>query len=62
MSWIEKLKVTGKYYSGFVEDLDRVLELYRIDTVSTYGTRTSRKNKTMMEGDTQTNEVYEIEI
>ena len=38
--WASNLKQHGKYYSGFVIELEEVLENHRISTVS-WGTRTS---------------------
>ena len=42
-AWAKELKSwsVGKYYfSGVVDDLDSLLELYRRDTLCTFGTRT----------------------
>ena len=44
MSWNKNLKQVGQYFTGYVDDLQTVLELHKIDTVSTFGTRTSRKS------------------
>jgi hypothetical protein len=44
MSWNKNLKQAGQYLTGYVDDLQTVLELHKIDTVSTFGMRTSRKS------------------
>ena len=43
--WTEGLSVAGLYYDGIVDEgkLDEVLELHKRDTVSTFGTRSSRR-------------------
>lgn len=43
-SWTQGLKKVGLYYSGFVEDIDRVLKCHLKDTVTFYGTRNSVSN------------------
>ena len=43
-SWTQGLTKVGLYYSGFVEDIDRVLECHHKDTVTFYGTRNSVSN------------------
>ena len=45
-SWTAGLDHRGVYYEGIVEDLDAVLEKHRFATVTTYGTRRSRKSAT----------------
>ena len=40
--WTNNLKRHGNYYSGFVTDLEEVLENHRMSTITTWGTRTSR--------------------
>ena len=42
-SWTHGLKRVGLYYSGFVDNLEDVLEMHRRSTLTTYGTRTSKK-------------------
>ena len=44
-SWAEGLSVAGLYYDGVVDEtrLQEVLELHKRDTVSTFGTRCSRR-------------------
>ena len=44
-SWTQGLTRYGKYYTGIVEEsnLDKILELHKRDTVSTFGTRSSRR-------------------
>ena len=37
------LRANGLYYEGFVDDLESVLDYHKVVTVSTYGTRKSRK-------------------
>ena len=43
--WAERLTRYGLYYAGIVDEsqLDEVLELHNRDTVSTFGTRSSRR-------------------
>ena len=43
--WAEGLSVAGLYYDGVVDErkLQEVLELHKRDTVSTFGTRSSRR-------------------
>ena len=44
-SWAKGLTRYGQYYAGIVDEsqLDGVLELHKRDTVSTFGTRSSRR-------------------
>ena len=42
-SWAKGLQKSGLYYEGFVDNLDETLEAHRRCTVTTYGTRTSKK-------------------
>ena len=37
------LQANGLYYEGFVDDLESVLDCHKVVTVTTYGTRKSRK-------------------
>ena len=48
-SWAKGLKRSGMYYEGIVENLDDVLEAHRRITMTTYGTRTSKKQGTFTE-------------
>ena len=43
--WAKGLTRYGQYYAGIVDEsqLDGVLELHKRDTVSTFGTRSSRR-------------------
>ena len=43
-SWMDGLEKKGLYYDGTVSDLDNLLEKYRRDTVTTWGTRRSSAN------------------
>ena len=45
-SWTQGLNRVGLYYSGFVDNLEDVLEMHRRSTLTTYGTRTSKKPST----------------
>ena len=47
-SWMYGLKKEGLYYEGVVADLDNLLENYKRETVTTWGTRRSSTN---MNGD-----------
>ena len=44
-NWTEGLTVAGLYYDGVIDGdkLDEVIELHKRDTVSTFGTRSSRR-------------------
>ena len=46
-SWASEnnLQANGLYFEGFVDDLEAVLDYHKVLTVSTYGTRKSRKGK-----------------
>jgi len=37
------LRANGLYYEGFVDHLESVLDYHKVVTVTTYGTRKSRK-------------------
>ena len=39
--WNNNLKRHGNYYSGFVTELEEVLESHRMSTITTWGARTS---------------------
>ena len=41
-AWAVGLQHKGLYYEGVVDGLDELLELHKRDTVSTFGTRSSR--------------------
>ena len=43
-AWALGLKSSGLYYEGFVDNLEDTLEAHRRCTVTTYGTRTSKKS------------------
>ena len=43
-SWATHLEAKGVYYEGVMEDVDRLLDQHKLATVTTYGTRRSRKN------------------
>ena len=42
-TWTESLKQVGTYFEGIVDDADTLLLEHTNATVTTYGTRTSRK-------------------
>ena len=44
-NWVtdNSLRANRLYYEGFVDDLECLLEYHKIVTVTTYGTRKSRK-------------------
>ena len=44
--WALGLKRSGLYYEGFVDNLEDTLEAHRRCTITTYGTRTSKKSVT----------------
>uniref|UniRef100_A0A1X7V4G8 Uncharacterized protein n=1 Tax=Amphimedon queenslandica TaxID=400682 RepID=A0A1X7V4G8_AMPQE len=55
-SWTQGLKKVGLYFSGFVEDIDTVLESHCRDTITYYRTRTSvgiKENVESSEGGSQ---------
>ena len=37
------LQANGQYHEGFVDDLESLLDHHKVGTVTTYGTRKSRK-------------------
>ena len=43
-AWALGLKRSGLYYDGFVDNLADTLEAHRRCTITTYGTRTSKKS------------------
>ena len=49
-SWVEGLTKVGEYYEGFVRNVDDVLAKHSAETVTTYGTRRSRKIGTALSG------------
>ena len=46
-SWAEGLRPCGTYFEGFVDDATTIVEKCKADTLTTFGTRTSR----MAQGD-----------
>lgn len=61
-TWKDGLSRAGLYYDGIIEEskLQDILELHKRDTVSTFGTRTSRRvnninNSTLKELDPKSN-------
>ena len=46
-SWGEGLRPCGTYFEGFVDDATTIVEKCKADTLTTFGTRTSR----MIQGD-----------
>ena len=56
--WAQGLKRSGFYYEGFVDDHEKVLELHRKYTTTTYGTRTSSRVST--NNDDKENKVHSI--
>lgn len=44
--WAAKynLELCGHYYQGFVDDYEAALSLHKMETVTSYGVRKSRKN------------------
>ena len=42
--WAQGLKKSGLYYEGFVTTLEETLEAHRKCTLTTYGTRTSKRS------------------
>ena len=42
-NWTANLNALGLYYEGLVEDIDTLLEMHKLCTVTTYGTRRSRR-------------------
>lgn len=42
-SWTDGLRRVGVYHEGFVRNIDDVLAKHGVETVTTYGTRRSRK-------------------
>ena len=41
--WAEGLEAKGVYFEGMVSDADQRVERHNLETVTSYGTRTSRK-------------------
>ena len=65
--WTEGLTVAGLYFDGIVDGdkLDEVIELHKRDTVSTFGTRSSRRvseprKKTVHDENKPQNEQVEV--
>ena len=55
VDWRAGLKRSGLYLEGIIEDssLNAVLEAHKRDTVSTFGTRTSSRNRVSENVDSQ---------
>ena len=65
--WAKGLTVAGLYFDGIVDGdkLDEVIELHKRDTVSTFGTRSSRRvseprKKTVHDENKPQNEQVEV--
>ena len=41
--WADGLRAKGVYFEGMVSDADQRVERHNLETVTSYGTRTSRK-------------------
>ena len=57
-NWTANLDARGLYYEGLVENIDTLLEMHKL-TVTTYGTRRSRRpaqSTTIMSPDENTSE------
>ena len=51
ITWFKGLTKVGLYYEGFVDNLEEVLEGHRRCTMTSYGTRNSKKsNELQIEG------------
>lgn len=50
-SWATNLDYKGVYYEGVVEDVEWLLDQHKLSTVTTYGTRRSRKNHAIINSD-----------
>lgn len=44
-TWAVDLDVKGLYYEGIVDDSSSLLDRYKASTLTTYGTRRSRKTQ-----------------
>ena len=58
-NWTANLDARGLYYEGLVENIDTLLEMHKLSTVTTYGTRRSRRpaqSTTIMSPDENTSE------
>ena len=58
-NWTANLDARGLYYEGLVEDIGTLLEMHKLSTVTTYGTRRSRRlaqSTTIMSPDENTSE------
>lgn len=56
--WATGLELNGVYYEGLVEDLEGVLDKFRVATVTTYGTR--RQKSATSHPDKENKPVYEV--
>ena len=57
MTWFKGLTKVGLNYEGFVENLEEVLEGHRRCTMTSYGTRNSKKsNELQIEGNNKEND------
>ena len=60
MTWFEGLTKVGLYYEGFVDNLEDVLEGHRRCTMTSYGTRTSKKSNQI--GDNKENDSDGVQV
>ena len=62
--WAVRLKRSGLYYEGFVDSLEDTLEAHRRCTITTYGTRTSKKSlaTTAVPTDTDMNKENDVHL
>ena len=60
--WAVGLKRSGLYYEGLVDNLEDTLEAHRRCTITTYGTRTSKKSPatTVVPRDTNINKENDV--
>ena len=43
--WAESLQLRGVYFEGFVDDVTATVERYKAETLTTFGTRTSKRSR-----------------
>ena len=43
--WAESLQPRGVYFEGFVDDATATVERYKAETLTTFGTRTSKLSR-----------------
>ena len=62
-NWTANLDARGLYYEGLVEDIDTLLEMHKLCTVTTYGTRRSRRQaqSTIMSSDENSEQIQNEE-